>query len=80
MAILNFPINPIHNDTYSANGIDYLFDSDTTSWNVQPNLGYTGSTGFTGSKGAGFTGSRGSLGYTGSSGDLGYTGSAGGIG
>jgi len=80
MAILNFPLNPNHNDTYSANGIEYLFDSDTISWTVQPNLGYTGSTGFTGSKGAGFTGSRGSLGYTGSSGDLGYTGSAGGIG
>ena len=36
MAILNFPINPSHNDTYGANGIDYLFDSNTQSWDVQP--------------------------------------------
>ena len=80
MAILNFPINPNHNDLYSANGIEYLYDSNSTSWAVQPNLGYTGSTGFTGSKGAGFTGSRGDLGYTGSQGDIGYTGSQGNIG
>lgn len=80
MAILNFPINPNHNDNYTANGIDYLFDSDTTSWEVQPNLGYTGSAGFTGSKGAGFTGSRGSLGYTGSSGFTGSQGLTGGVG
>ena len=80
MAILNFPINPNHNDLYSANGIEYLYDSNSTSWAVQPNLGYTGSTGFTGSKGAGFTGSKGDLGYTGSQGDIGYTGSQGNIG
>jgi len=80
MAILNFPLNPNHNDTYSANGIDYSYDSTSTSWTVQPNLGYTGSQGFTGSKGAGFTGSRGSLGYTGSNGftgSIGFTGSVG---
>ena len=80
MAILNFPINPSHSDSYTANGIDYLYDSTSTSWTVAANLGYTGSQGFTGSKGAGFTGSRGSLGYTGSQGDIGYTGSAGIVG
>ena len=80
MAILNFPPGPSHNDTYSANGIDYTYDSDSTSWLVDAAVGYTGSQGFTGSKGSGFTGSRGPLGYTGSQGDIGYTGSQGDIG
>lgn len=77
MAILNFPPGPSHNDTYTANGIDYTYDSDSTSWLVDAAVGYTGSAGFTGSKGAGFTGSRGELGYTGSQGNIGYTGSEG---
>jgi len=77
MAILNFPPAPNHNATYSANGIDYAYDSTSGSWAVQSNLGYSGSQGYTGSAGAGYTGSRGNLGYTGSQGDIGYTGSAG---
>lgn len=49
-------------------------------------FGYTGSMGYTGSVGAGYTGSggdtgfTGSIGYTGSKGDVGYTGSIGDIG
>jgi len=77
MAILNFPVNPIHEQSYSANGVDYTWDSDTSSWLSGGVAGYTGSQGYTGSKGSGYTGSRGDLGFTGSAGDLGYTGSEG---
>ena len=77
MAFINFPPNPSDGDTYSQNSVDWVYDSTTTSWITQANFGYTGSQGFTGSKGSGFTGSRGDLGFTGSKGDdgsLGFTG------
>ena len=56
----------------------YLWDTASSSWNsVGQIVGYTGSVGaagYTGSRGAGYTGS---LGYQGSAGTIGYTGSAG---
>ena len=61
MAVLNFPVNPSDGDTYSANGQTYTFNAATTSWEIDAAVGYTGSQGFTGSKGSGYTGSRLSL-------------------
>lgn len=76
MAVLNFPVNPSNGQSYSANGMTYVYNSATTSWEIDAAIGYTGSQGFTGSKGSGYTGSRGDFGYTGSEGDRGYTGTA----
>lgn len=77
MAILNFPVNPSDGQTYTLGSVNYSWDSASGSWLSEAPVGYTGSTGYTGSKGAGYTGSRGDLGYTGSQGNLGYTGSEG---
>lgn len=77
MAVLNFPVNPTDGDVYTANGQTYTYNASSTSWEIDAAVGYTGSQGFTGSKGAGYTGSRGDLGYTGSIGDIGFTGSQG---
>jgi hypothetical protein len=56
----------------------YLWDTASSSWNsIGQIVGYTGSVGaagYTGSRGAGYTGSTG---YRGSAGTIGYTGSAG---
>lgn len=86
---LNFPTNPNNNDTYSLGNRTWKFNGD--AWELQQLTGgYTGSQGYTGSKGdIGYTGSRGdtgitgytgsastAVGYTGSQGDIGYTGSA----
>jgi hypothetical protein len=60
---------------YLWNGSTYSFVSDLSG-----TIGFTGSAGagYTGSKGdTGFTGSQGNLGYTGSKGDTGYVGSKG---
>ena len=86
---LNFPTSPNNNDTYTLGNRTWKFNGN--SWELQPLTGgYTGSQGYTGSKGdVGYTGSRGDtgitgytgsastvVGYTGSQGDIGYTGSA----
>ena len=76
MAVLDFPNNPSNGQSYSANGVTYVYNVATTSWEIDAAIGYTGSQGFTGSKGSGYTGSRGDFGYTGSEGDRGYTGTA----
>jgi hypothetical protein len=56
----------------------YLWDTASSTWsNIGQIVGYSGSqglTGYTGSRGAGYTGSTG---YRGSSGTIGYTGSTG---
>jgi hypothetical protein len=72
-------------DSESGKLFIYYTDINSSQW-IEANpdgFGYTGSTGYTGSKGdqgvIGYTGSAGGLGYTGSAG-TGYTGSAGNIG
>ena len=77
MAVLNFPVNPSGGDSYTANGQTYVYNAASTSWEIDAAIGYTGSQGFTGSKGAGYTGSKGDLGFTGSIGGIGFTGSQG---
>lgn len=69
----------------TVNVIDHTGNGTYGGWRfvLTSQIGYTGSrgsTGFTGSQGAGFTGSRGAfdaVGFTGSQGELGYTGSRG---
>lgn len=72
MAAINFPSSPNINDTYSANSLTWQWNG--TVWKAIPNIGYTGSFGYTGSRGAydaiGYTGSIGTAGYTGSQGEV----------
>ena len=35
MAALNFPASPSNNDTYTANGLTYKFDSTDNVWNLE---------------------------------------------
>ena len=35
MAALNFPASPSNNDTYSANGLTYKYDSTDGVWNLE---------------------------------------------
>lgn len=96
MSSINFPNNPSLNDVYSFadrswswNGRSWksisTFVGFTGSQGIPGEfaaLGFTGSVGFTGSRGAGFTGSRGNIGFTGSQGPsgessaIGFTGSS----
>lgn len=84
---LNFDNEPlIVNDSYvvEEDGNIYVWNG-TEFINSGRIQGYTGSFGFTGSRGeqgpaGGFTGSRGDTGFVGSKGDLGFTGSQGPIG
>lgn len=41
MAEFNFPSGPSNGDTYSLNGITYVFDSDEGAWKVATNLNTT---------------------------------------
>jgi len=79
MPAINFPNAPVNNQTFVVDNITYRYSSATNTWSFLPNPvdGYTGSRGYTGSAGVGFTGSQGELGYTGSQGEIGYTGSVG---
>jgi hypothetical protein len=96
MSRINFPNNPLINDVYSFadrswmwNGRSWKSISTFVGFTGSQGLpgeaaaiGYTGSRGFTGSQGAGFTGSRGNTGFTGSQGlsgeaaAIGFTGSS----
>jgi len=82
---VNFPTTSL-----TPNVTTYTLGTRTWLWNgagweivTQTITGYTGSIGYTGSSGVGYTGSKGdigysgSLGYTGSKGDIGYSGSLG---
>jgi collagen type VII alpha len=87
---LDFPINPVLNQTYSIGDRTWIWNG--VAWDLLKftTPGYTGSQGFTGSRGPeGFTGSQGeagpigSTGFTGSqgaTGPTGFTGSQGAIG
>ena len=35
MANLNFPASPSNNDTYTANGLTYKYDSTDGVWNLE---------------------------------------------
>ena len=76
---INFPGSPTDTQLYvdPTSGNTYRFNSAATAWVAVPGLGYTGSqgAGFTGS--VGYVGSQGDLGYTGSFGSTGYVGSKG---
>ena len=96
MSSINFPSNPALNQTYSFADRSWVWNGRawrtvntfvgfTGSQGVPgefAGLGYTGSRGFVGSQGAGFTGSRGNTGFTGSQGPsgessaIGFTGSS----
>ena len=41
MSVFNFPIGPSNGDTYSLNGITYVYDSSETAWKVATNLNTT---------------------------------------
>jgi hypothetical protein len=74
MTGINFPVNPSENDLYSLGNRTWRFNG--YSWQIVSNpAGYTGSQGYTGSKGdQGYTGSQGDQG---TQGPIGYTGSSG---
>lgn len=77
---LNFPSSPTLNQIYTSGTLVWTWNGAAwVSSSAAPPIGYTGSTGYTGSQGpaGGYTGSQGNIGYTGSQGDIGYTGSAG---
>lgn len=77
-AQLPTPYNGAIGDGYITQDTGSLWVWDGTQWNnVGQIIGYTGSLGYTGSQGAGFTGSQGDTGYTGSEGQAGFTGSRG---
>jgi hypothetical protein len=61
---IDFPLSPTINQQYTVGDRTWVWNG--TAWQLR-NLaaaGYTGSTGFTGSQGAGFTGSKGALNIT----------------
>jgi hypothetical protein len=70
MPAINFPSPANTNDTYTLGTKTWKFNG--SAWELIPLTA-----GYTGSAGAGYTGSKGDLGYTGSQGDSGYTGSQG---
>ena len=78
MASLDFPASPSNLDEFTSGDVTWQYNSTKGYWTVINN-GVGGPTGFTGSQGAGFTGSAGSTGFTGSQG-AGFTGSAGSTG
>ena len=41
MAALNFPASPSNNDTYSANGLTYQYDSTDGVWNLSQSASQT---------------------------------------
>lgn len=66
---LSFPSSPALNETTIINGVSWMWNG--TAWTKGLIVGLTGSLGYTGSVGAGYTGS------SGSAGEIGYTGSVG---
>lgn len=73
---LNFPDNPTLYQVYSEGNRAWTWNG--RYWQATSvTAGYTGSQGYTGSVGIGYTGSQGDLGYTGSQGEIGYAGSRG---
>ena len=81
MAAFNFPNSPNNGDTYTANGVTFVYDSTNGAWKKNPasatqgDKGQKGDTGSTGSTGS--PGSPGSTGPTGPTGPSGGTGSGG---
>jgi hypothetical protein len=77
-------VNQRPTDDYTVTGSTLTFTTAPSTGELiiirempQAATGYTGSIGYTGSQGEGFTGSQGELGFTGSQGELGFTGSQG---
>lgn len=72
------PYNGDIGDGYISQDNGHLWIWNGSIWeDVGQIIGYTGSAGFTGSRGEGFTGSQGDTGFVGSRGDTGFSGSRG---
>ena len=79
MAAFDFPNSPNNGDTYSANGIDWIYNGSVWKKDATPGVkGQKGDTGAQGQKGD--TGAQGIKGDTGSQGQKGDIGPAGGTG
>ena len=76
VGLVNFPTATAYGILSTPDGVDLHWNGNVLGSGSGSGSGYTGSRGFVGSVGAGYTGSSGS-GYAGSIGAVGYTGSAG---
>jgi len=82
MAAFDFPSSPNNGDTYSANGIDWIYNG--TVWKKDATAGVKGQKGEVGQKGqkgeVGEKGVKGEVGDKGQKGEIGATGGTGGTG
>jgi len=82
MAAFDFPSSPNNGDTYSANGIDWIYNGSV--WKKDATAGVKGQKGEVGQKGqkgeVGEKGTKGEVGDKGQKGEIGATGGSGGIG
>ena len=82
MAAFDFPSNPSNGQTYSANGIDWIYDGSV--WKKDATAGVKGQKGEVGQKGqkgeVGEKGDKGDKGDKGQKGEIGATGGSGGTG
>ena len=69
MAAFDFPSNPNNGDTYTANGVTFVYDNSNGAWKKNPASATQGDKGDKGDKG-----NTGSTGPTGSPGPTGPTG------
>ena len=82
MAAFDFPNSPSNGDTYSANGIDWIYNGNV--WKKDATAGVKGQKGEVGQKGqkgeVGEKGQKGEIGDKGQKGEIGPTGGSGGAG
>jgi len=82
MAAFDFPSSPNNGDTYSANGIDWIYNGSV--WKKDATAGVKGQKGEVGQKGqkgeVGEKGTKGEVGDKGQKGEIGATGGSGGTG
>ena len=82
MAAFDFPSNPSNGQTYSANGIDWIYNGSV--WKKDATSGVKGQKGEVGQKGqkgeVGEKGTKGEVGDKGQKGEIGATGGTGGAG
>ena len=82
MAAFDFPNSPSNGDTYSANGIDWIYNGSV--WKKDATAGVKGQKGEVGQKGqkgeVGEKGTKGEVGDKGQKGEIGATGGTGGTG